>query len=216
MKVENVETDVLKANPRSTIGKGAARSLRRSGFIPCIVYGENKDVTMVSVSSKSSAALCARGDFFSRVVKLEIGDHSSIAVLPKDVQRHPVSGVPLHMDFQIVSKSHKIKLRVPVEFINADKSPAIKLGGVLNVVMPFVELLCPPLSIPQKFEIDLTGAGFGASFAVKDIAIPEGCSLSHAVHEDSVLANIVQPQRGGIEETAAVEAGAAATTPGTK
>jgi large subunit ribosomal protein L25 len=144
--------------------------------------------------------LCSRSDFFSRVIELAIGDGLPIAVLPKDVQRHPVSGAPLHIDFQRVSRSHKIRLRIPVEFINADKSPAIKLGGVLNVVMPFVELLCPPLSIPQKFEVDLSGAGFGTSFLVKNLAIPSDCSLLHTTHEDSVLANIVQPQRGGIDD----------------
>jgi large subunit ribosomal protein L25 len=194
---------VLVAEQKTATGKGEARRLRCGGFVPCIVYGDNKGQMMVSVRCKEVASLCKRGDFYSKVVKIAVEGEEPIVVLPKDVQFHPVTGEPLHLDFQRVNRSSQIRLRVPVEFINADKSSAIKLGGVLNVVMPYVELFCSPLSIPEKFEIDLTGASFGKSFTINDINIPEGSHLAHTLHSDTVLANIVQPQRGGLDEHAA-------------
>jgi large subunit ribosomal protein L25 len=195
--------NVLNAELKESAGKGMARSLRRKGMVPCIIYGDEKTPTMVTVDSKVANSLCSHSGFYSKTVKIAINNGISVVVLPKVVQFHPVSGAPLHIDFQRVSSSHRIKLKVPVEFINAEKSPSIKLGGVLNIVAPFVELLCSPLSIPEKFEIDLDGAIFGKSFLVKDITIPNDCSLSHGVHPETVLATIVQPQRGGIEEEGA-------------
>ncbi|MDR0633127.1 MAG: 50S ribosomal protein L25/general stress protein Ctc [Holosporales bacterium] len=199
------EVSILVAERKMATGTGEARRLRCNGLVPCIIYGDNKEPRMMAIKKKEASLLCHRGDFYSKVVKISVENEEPVIVLPKDVQLHPVTGDPLHLDFQRVNRSSQIKLRVPVEFINADKSPALKLGGILNVVMPYVELFCSPISIPEKFEIDLSGATFGKSFVVSDISIPDGSHLAHNVHSDTVLANVVQPQRGGLEEQAAAE-----------
>lgn len=194
---------VLNAEVKDSVGKGVSRELRRNKMVPCVVYGDDKEPTMLAISYKDAMSISMRGDFYTKVIELSVGDKKAkISALPKAVQFHPVSGDPLHLDFQRLSHTSKVKLRVPVEFINSDKSPAIKLGGLLNIVSPSVELLCSPSSIPDKFEIDLANTNFGWSLLVRDLNIPEGCSLSHSVHTDAVLANIVQPQKG-VAETAA-------------
>lgn len=190
--------EALGAQVREQRGKGSARALRRAGSTPCIVYGGGKEPLGVSLEQRIVERVAQRGDFFSRVFELNFGNETMM-VLPKDVQWHPVTGVPLHVDFLRVSKTSEIRVRVPLEFINEDKSPAIKFGGILNIVQREVEISCSPLSIPEKFEIDLNGAKMGATFTVDDLNLPQGCRL-YKMAEKAVLANIVQA--GGKEETA--------------
>ena len=199
------EANVLVAHAKEKAGKGVARSLRREGFVPCVVYGGEKDQLMLSVSKKDINGLCTREDFYNSIVEISVDGKPSFVVLPKDIQFHPVTGDPLHLDFLRVTRGSRVKIRVPIEFINADKSPAIKLGGVLNTVMTSIELLCSPVAIPKKFEIDLSGVGFGKSFLVGDLEIPEECQLPHSLNKESVVATIVQPQRGGVEDIETAE-----------
>lgn len=193
--------EMLKAEVKNTSGKGGARALRRNGLVPCIIYGDEKEPAMVSIDQKTVMKHSSRPDFYSRVVELSV-DGKNLTVLPKDVQYHPVTDRPLHVDFLRVSKSSEIRLHVPVEFINEDKSPAIKLGAILNVVQRTVEVLCSPLDIPEKFEIDLSGTQLGATFTLKDLKIPVGCRLGRVANANAVLANIVQTDNNASEEEA--------------
>lgn len=196
--------EVLEWQPRHGGTKGDLNALRQSGKVPCIVYGDAKEPEMGTVDLKALLKLHGRADFYNNVLELQT-DGDSLLVLPKEVQYHPVSDSPLHVDFMRVSASSEIRLHIPVEFVNGDKSPAIKLGAILNVVQRTVEVWCSPLNIPEQFEIDLTGAQMGATFTMKDLNIPEKCRLGKTVNPTAVLANIVKA--GGGEE-----AGAAAAT----
>jgi large subunit ribosomal protein L25 len=151
---------------------------------------------MAALEGRVVVKHCARADFFSRVVTLSI-DGKNVTVLPKSVQYHPVTDLPLHVDFLRVGSDSEIKVKVPVEFINEDKSPAIKLGAILNVVQRTVDVLCSPLSIPERFEIDLSGSQVGATFTTGDLSIPAGCRIVHVTSAAPlVLANVVQVGRG--------------------
>lgn len=194
--------EVLDARRRSDLGTGAARSLRRDGCVPCIIYGDGKNPLPVALERRLLEKYCLKSDFYSRVLELKV-DNQNVMVLPKDVQYHPVTDAPLHADFLRVSKTSEIRVNVPIEFLNADKSPAIKLGAILNVVQRHVEVLCSPLSVPEKFEIDLAGAKMGATFTLEQLKLPEGCRF-HRIAEKAVLANIVQA--GGGDEPAATSA----------
>ncbi|MDR1907702.1 MAG: 50S ribosomal protein L25/general stress protein Ctc [Holosporales bacterium] len=185
------DIDILAATAKTASGTGTARALRREGFVPCVVYGGGGEPYMASIEGRVVVKHCGRADFFTRVMTLVV-DGEEVPVLPKSVQYHPVTDLPLHVDFLRVSKDSEIKVKVPIEFINEDKSPAIKLGAILNIVQRYVDVLCSPLSIPEKFEIDLSGAAVGATFSVSDLNIPEGCRLHQSTGAGTVLANVVQ------------------------
>lgn len=201
--------ETLEAQVRERKGTGNARALRRSGATPCIVYGGDKEPLGVSLEQRFIEKLAQRGDFFSRVLELNLG-HENVMVLPKDVQWHPVTGAPLHIDFLRVSATSEIRVHVPLEFINEDKSPAIKFGAILNVVQRDIEILCSPMAIPEKFEIDLTGAKMGATFTVDQLSLPEGCRL-YRTSEKAVLANIVQTGDADQEASSGSEEATAAS-----
>lgn len=191
------EVEVLQAKQRECFGKGNSRALRRAGEIPCSVYGGNQSPLGVSLEQGLVSKRCCRGDFFSRVLELDLHGQK-VMVLPKEVQYHPVTDQPLHVDFLRVSPTSEIRVQVPIEFLNQENSPAIKLGAILNIVQRHIEILCSPLSIPDRFEIDLSGAKMGTTFTVEDLKLPEGCRLNK-VPSKTVLANIVQ---SGSKDTA--------------
>ncbi|GHS93755.1 50S ribosomal protein L25 [Alphaproteobacteria bacterium] len=204
-----MSAEVLAAQGRNLGGKGASRKLRREGTVPCIIYGDQKGPIMAAVNEKVITKQSTRHDFFSHVLDLSLAG-SVFQVIPKAVQYHPVSDKPLHIDFLRISKTSEIRLHIPLEFINEDKSPALKLGALLNIVQRSIEVLCSPLSIPEKFEIDLKGAALGTTFTVGQLALPQGCRLPGTVHSEAVLANIVQPSQKVEEETSS---GPEAATP---
>lgn len=202
--------EVLEWQPRHSGTKGDLNALRQSGQVPCVLYGDSKEPAMGAVNRKALLKLHGRADFYNNVLELK-SEGETVLALPKDVQYHPVSDAPLHVDFMRVSASSEIRLHIPVEFVNTDKSPAIKLGAILNIVQRTVEVWCSPLSIPDQFEIDLTGAQMGATFAVKDLKIPEGCRLGKTVSPTDVLANIVKAGGGDDAGAAAAETAGAAS-----
>jgi large subunit ribosomal protein L25 len=152
---------------------------------------------MYVLPAKAVQNYCARTDFFSKVLAMSVDGEDSVTVLPKAVQYDPVTDCPIHIDFFRVSAHSEVKVSVPVEFIHADKSPAIKLGANLNIVMRTVHVLCSSSNIPEKFEIDLTGAGVGATFTVADLQVPDGCRV-HTV-SSAILANVVKAGQADAE-----------------
>jgi large subunit ribosomal protein L25 len=187
---EQVSSATLVLKTREGCGKRWATMLRNKGEVPCIIYGDKKPPIPASIDSKTLAKYCGRHDFYSHVLEVTVGDRT-LFVLPKSVQYHPVTDAPLHVDLMQISRSAEIKLHIPVEFINEEKSSALKLGALLNVVQRTVEVMCNPMKIPEQFEIDLSGAEVGRTFSIKDLKIPEGCKLPHTANKDAVLANIV-------------------------
>lgn len=178
----------LEATKREETGKGAARALRREGMIPGIVYGKGTEEVKITTSYREFNKEYQHGHFTSKVVELNIaGD--KVNVLPRDIQLHPVTDQPLHVDFQHVNDSTRINVMVGMVFRNADKSVGIKRGGVLNVVRRDIELNCKVDSIPRYLEADIGEMTIGDSIHISDIKLPEGCEPA-IVDRDFTVATI--------------------------
>ena len=164
---------VLTANAREKVGKGSAREARRQGNIPAVIYGDKKSPIPIVVEQKILVRQLGTGGFFNTLFDIDINGELN-RVLPRDVQLHPVTDVPEHVDFLRVSASTKISVEVPVEFIGDDVSPGIKGGGVLNVVRYTVEVSCTPDLIPNNLVIDLSNSEIGDSLHISAVDLPEG------------------------------------------
>ena len=165
----------IEATARPRAGKGAARAARREGLVPAVIYGDKKEPTTISLSGHDLKILINRGKFLSSVFDIKVKDQK-IRVLPRDIQFHPVKDIPLHVDFQRVPSDGRIRVFVPVEFLNEATSPGLKRGGVLNVVRHEVEVFCPADNIPKVFEIDLGSVDIGTSIHISSVKLPEGVS----------------------------------------
>ena len=181
----------LSAEARDRAGKGASRALRREGRVPAVIYGNNEDPQMVHVEEKLLNKLLGTGQFFNSVVMVEVGG-KQVRTLPKDVAFHPVSDRPLHADFLRVSEHASVHVNVPVVFINEEKSPGIKRGGVLNIVLHELELICDAAEIPDDIAIDLAGFDVGDTVHLSNISLPTGAK-SAAEDPELTIATIVAP-----------------------
>lgn len=164
---------VLPVEVREGTGKGAARAARRDGFVPGVLYGGDRGAVSIEVKANVLRKAIHTGKFLSHMVTLQHGNESQ-PVIPKDVQFHPVTDEPLHIDLFRVEEDTVIDVEVTVHFINEEKSPGLKRGGVLNVVRHAVELSCPAGSIPEEIVIDLSGKEIGESIHISDVTLPEG------------------------------------------
>lgn len=195
----------LSAEARDRAGKGASRALRREGRVPAVIYGNNEDPQMVHVEERLLNKLLGTGHFFNSVVMVEVGG-KQVRTLPKDVAFHPVTDRPLHADFLRVSEHATVSVNVPVTFVNEDKAPGLKRGGVLNVVRHELELVCDAASIPDDVTIDLSGYDVGDSIHISQVTLPQG-ARSAIEDRDFTIATIVAPSalksQEGDNETAA-------------
>ncbi len=207
-------TDIISidADARERVGKGGARETRRSGRIPAIIYGAEKEPAAVSVDSKELRKQMRGGGFFSNVYEINVGGEKH-RVLARDLQRHPVSGAPLHVDFMRFSASTRVNVDVDVVFINEDAAPGLKLGGVLNIVSHSVPLICKPDEIPQNITIDLTGLAIGDVIHVKTLNIPASAELSLS-DPDATIATIAAPTVAAAEDEETAEGEGAAVEEG--
>lgn len=183
------EALTLSAEARDRAGKGASRALRREGRVPAVIYGNNEDPQIVHVEEKILNKLLGTGHFFNSVVMVEVGG-KQVRTLPKDVAFHPVTDRPLHADFLRVSEHASVHVNVPVVFINEELSPGIKRGGVLNVVLHDLDLICDAAEIPDDVTIDLSGYDVGATIHLKDITLPKGAK-SGIADPDLTIATII-------------------------
>ena len=182
---------VLTATAREKVGKGSAREARRQGNIPAVIYGDKKSPIPIILEQKILVRHLGTGGFFNTLFDIDINGELS-RVLPRDVQLHPVTDVPEHVDFLRVSASTKISVEVPVEFIGDDVSPGIKGGGVLNVVRYTVEVSCTPDLIPNNLVIDLSNSEIGDSLHISTVDLPEGVTPTIS-DRDFTIATIVAP-----------------------
>ena len=160
----------LDANIRNTKTKGELSALRKNGNVPAIIYGGEAQNEKISISKKLLKSLIEKENFLSNIVTLNV-DGKSQNVLPKEIKYHIISDEPIHVDFLRVVPGLKIKIEVPVQFINHEKSPGLKRGGVLNIVRRKVELRCPSEKIPESLVIDLDGIDIGESFKISSIKL---------------------------------------------
>lgn len=164
---------VIKAELRTKAGKGSSRAIRRDGRIPAVVYGAKKDVTMITLDHVSIMKLLNTGSFLSTTYDIQVEGKKEM-VLPRDVQFHPVTDWPLHVDFLRLAQDAMIAINVSVNFLNEEESPGLKEGGIINAVRYDLELNCPANNIPESIDIDLTGLELGDSIHISDITLPDG------------------------------------------
>ena len=160
----------LDANIRDNLTKGQLNAIRNNGNVPAIIYGGKDKNQKVSISKKLLKVLIDKENFLSNIITLNV-DGKSQNVLPREVKYHIISDEPTHVDFLRVLPGVKIKIEVPVNFINHEKSPGLKRGGVLNIVRRKVELKCPSEKIPENLTIDLDGVDIGESFKISSIKL---------------------------------------------
>jgi large subunit ribosomal protein L25 len=146
----------IEAEARSRAGKGAARATRRDGKIPAVIYGAKQPATLIALEPKAVTAQIARSGWRSRLFEIAVSGSQPARVLIRDVQLHPVTDRPEHVDFQRLAPGHRIRVAVAVHFTGEGVSPGLKRGGVLNVVRHAVECLCDPENVPAFFEADLS------------------------------------------------------------
>ncbi|MGC2199654.1 MAG: 50S ribosomal protein L25/general stress protein Ctc [Stellaceae bacterium] len=199
------EITTLNAEPRTRAGKGAARGTRRAGRIPGIIYGDNKEPVLISLELRELSHALASRSFLAALVDVTVGGvvHRT---LPRDVQYHPASDAPMHVDFMRVGGHTRVTVTVPVVFINPEMSPGIRRGGILNIVRHGIELNCPVDNIPDQLVVELDGLEIGDSIHISRVIIPEGCRPTIS-ERDFTIASIAASS--AVREEAAAAATAA-------
>jgi large subunit ribosomal protein L25 len=163
----------IKASARSRAGTGRAREVRRQAGVPAVIYGDGAAPQNIALQSNELVNLINRGRFLSTVIAVDV-DGAKTRVIPREVQLDPVSGKLVHVDFQRVSAGSRIRVSVPVRFVNEALSPGLKRGGVLNIVRHDIEVTCPADAIPEFFEFSLAGLEIGRSLHISAVKLPEG------------------------------------------
>ena len=181
----------LEANIRDNSTKGQLNTIRINGEVPAIIYGGKDQNQKVSISKKLLKTLIDKENFLSNIITLNV-DGKTQNVLPREVKYHILSDEPTHVDFLRVLPGVKITIEVPVNFINHDKSPGLKRGGVLNIVRRKVELKCPSEKIPGSLTIDLDGVDIGESFKISSIKL-DADVLPTIQGRDFVIATLAAP-----------------------
>jgi large subunit ribosomal protein L25 len=181
----------LPAETRERAGKGASRELRNSGRVPAVVYGANQEPLSIHVEEKLLAKLLSTGHFMNSVVMIDAGG-SQTRTLPKDVQFHPVSSRPVHVDFLRIGEHSKVTVSVPVRFTDEEESPGIKRGAVLNIVKHEIELSCDAAEIPDDIQVSLKGLDVGDSIHISNVTLPKGATPT-ITDRDFTIATIVAP-----------------------
>jgi large subunit ribosomal protein L25 len=194
----------LSAETRDRAGKGASRHLRREGRVPAVVYGNNEEALSIHLEEKALVKALSTGHFMNSVVMIDAGK-APVRTLPKDVQFHPVTDRPLHVDFLRISEHAKVHVDVPIVFIDEEKSKGLKRGGVLNAVRHDLELVCDAAEIPEQIEISLAGLDIGDSLHISAVTLPKGVE-SAITDRDFTIATIVPSS--GMTETVTEDTGA--------
>jgi large subunit ribosomal protein L25 len=182
----------LSAEPRDRAGKGASRYLRREGRVPAVIYGDKKDPISISVNERELAKMLGTGHFMNTLVMINGADKVAIRTLPKDVQFHPVTDRPLHVDFFRIGEHSTVHVNVPLVFENEEASPGIKRGGVLSIVRHEVELVVDAAEIPDQITVDLTGFEVGESIHISAVTLPKGAHWA-IEDRDFTIATITAP-----------------------
>ena len=183
--------NTLEANTRNTKSKGDVRSLRLNGNVPAIIYGGSGQNEKVSISKKILKSLLDKEGFLSSIITLNV-DGKNQNVLPRDISYNVISDEPTHIDFLRIVSGVKIRIEVPVQFINHETSPGLKRGGVLNIVRRKIELKCPSEKIPESIVIDLDGIDIGESFKISSVKLEEGVTPT-ILGRDFVIATLAAP-----------------------
>ncbi|MCH8553011.1 MAG: 50S ribosomal protein L25/general stress protein Ctc [Natronospirillum sp.] len=203
----------LTVEERKDTGKGASRRLRHAKKIPGIIYGGTKAQKPMSITLDGNEIKKAtqHEGFFAHVLTLNIGSKSQQALLV-DVQRHPSRGWVTHMDFQRVSKSTVVHKKIPVHFLNEEKCPGVKSGGIVQHNLTEIEVTCKASDLPEYLEVDMAGLNVGDVVHLSDISVPKGVTiieLTHGEDHDAPVCSILGAAKQ-VDEDAEEDAAAAA------
>ena len=181
----------LEASIRNTKSRGEVNALRQKGQVPAILYGGTEENQKISLSKKQVKNLIDQENFLSNIIGLKI-DGKDISVLPREVSYDTLSDEPTHIDFLRIVKGAKIVIEIPVRFINNEKSPGLKKGGVLNIVRRKIELKCATENVPNELVVDLEGLEIGTSIKISSISLPENVKPT-IQGRDFVIATVAAP-----------------------
>ncbi|MGB1077654.1 MAG: 50S ribosomal protein L25/general stress protein Ctc [Bdellovibrionales bacterium] len=181
----------LAAQTRDRAGKGIARALRREDKVPAVVYGDNKEPILISISSRDVEVEYHKAHMFTTLCDMEIGKDKAM-VLARDIQLDPVTDKVVHVDFLRVTKKTKIAVQVPVVFTNQEECEGLQRKGVLNVVRHDVELMCSATHIPESVEVDMTGFVIGDSIKMSNVKLPDDAFST--ADRDITIATIAAPR----------------------
>jgi large subunit ribosomal protein L25 len=201
------EAPVLEAVARAGTGKGAARSARREGLVPGVIYGGGEAPVPINIKFNELLKRLKAGKFLSTLLNVKV-DGVDTRVICRGVQRDVVKDLPVHVDFLRLSERSRINLFIPIEFINHELSPGLKKGGVLIETRNEIELMVTAGSIPEKIVIDLTGTNIHDSIHISNVTLPAGSRPTISDRDFSVAS--IQPPSGLTAAEEEEEAGAAA------
>jgi len=199
----------ISARKREAQGTGASRRLRRLGKVPGIIYGGDKGPINIELEHQDLFLNLRNEKFHASILTLAL-DGSKEQVLLRAVNMHPFKMQVQHIDFQRVSKDKKIHMKVPLHFVNAEKSPGVKeQAGVVNHVMNELDIVCFPGDLPEFIEVDLGSLSVGHSLHIREVSMPKGVELALHKDENPVVATVVVPALVAEEEEAAPAVSAA-------
>ena len=193
---------ILAVELRDGRGKGAARAVRREGFVPGVIYGGKREPTSIKVDRRVLERELHGGGFFSKLFDLQ-ADGKNQRALPRDIQFDVVTDVPIHVDFLRLAEDAKININVPVSFLNEEECTGLRRGGILNVVRYEIEMFCRADAIPSSIECDLTGLDIGDSLHISAISLPDGVEPTISDRDFTIL-TIAAPGATIEEEDAAL------------
>ena len=193
--MKEINLDIVS---RDKTGKSNCNKLRNMGKVPAVIYGDKKKPAYIAVDYPKIVKELSRTSFFSTVFSVKL-DKKEIKVLPREIQTDPLNDKPIHIDFLRVNNESKINISVPIDFVNENKSPGLKSGGVLNVVRREVDLICKINSIPEKLKADLTNLEIGSVIHMSDIKLEENI-VTQISDRDFTIATIAAPTVMPVEE----------------
>jgi large subunit ribosomal protein L25 len=201
----------LTAEARERAGKGASRAVRREGRVPAVIYGNKQNPVNIHVEEKLLVKMLQTGHFLNSVIEIDTGNGVE-RTLPRDVQFHPVSDRPIHVDFLRLAANATVTVSIPVRFTDEDKSPGLKKGGVLSIVRHDVEVTCPADSIPDDLVASLANYDVGESIHISAFNIPANVKPTIADRDFTVATIAVPSAMRSEQEEAAAAAGTEAPT----
>lgn len=200
---------VLEAEPRTDLGKGASRRLRRTGMVPAVIYGAGKDPVSISLKHNELQHSLENEAFYSHILTVKLDKKEEQAIL-KDLQRHPSKPVIMHMDLQRVSANEKIRVHAPLHFMNEDTAPGVKAGGLVSHSQTEIEIICLPKNLPEYIEVDLGALELDESIHLSEISLPAGVEAVELTHGEGHDPSIVSIHMARGAKDADVEEGEAA------
>ncbi|UTW60108.1 50S ribosomal protein L25/general stress protein Ctc [Kordiimonas sp. SCSIO 12603] len=197
----------IEAEARDRIGKGASRAARRAGFVPAVIYGDSKEPESIQIARNEIVRLLNRGGFMSHTYEIKVDGKKKATVLPRDLQLHPVSDAPLHIDFLRLGKGATVVMSVPVKVTGEEESAGLKRGGVINHTRHEIELNVPADSIPEFIEASVADLDLGEAVKISNVTLPKGVTPT-ITDRDFVICAIVAPSGLKSAENAAADADA--------